>query len=262
MKTSIFYFSGTGNSLAVAKDLADELNNGTDTIEILPIAKFYDHESIKIDADNVGIIFPVYCHDVPLIIEEFSKKLDMDDTYIFGIATYNKEPGNALFNLNKLLEKKGTGLSSGFHISMPGNSVLVLDLTTSDEENEKRFIETTKKISSIAVAVKKRKHLGIEGSYNSDEKYESKSYLKDIYKVADQFWITEECNNCGICVTVCPRNNVEMATDKIIWHENCEHCLACLHWCPQIAVQNGDNSQKCRRYQHPEISLEEIIAQR
>ena len=262
MKTTIYYFSGTGNSLAVAKDIARELNSRSNITEILPIAKLSSQKSIKVEADTIGIVFPVYCHDISPIVDEFTKKLKLSDTYIFGIATYNIEPGNALFNLNAILEKKGNRLASGFQISMPGNSVLVIDHTTSDEENEKRLIEEKKKVKTIIEAVKSQKSLGIEGSYDPNEKYEIKAYLKNIYRVADKFWVTEKCNQCGICEEVCPRKNIERVNEKIIWHKNCEHCLACLHWCPQGAIQNGDNSQNCRRYHHPDISVEEIMAEK
>lgn len=262
MKTTICYFSGTGNSLAVSKDIARELNSRSIDTEILPIAKLCSLKSIKIESDTIGIVFPVYCYDIPPIIEEFTKKLELSDTYVFGIATYNKQVGNALFNLNAILEKMGSRLASGFNISMPGNSVLIIDNTTTDEENEKRFIEEKRKIKTIAEAVISQQSLDIEGSYNPDEKYEIKAYLKNIYKVADQFWVTEKCNQCGICEEVCPRKNIERVNEKIIWHKNCEHCLACLHWCPQGAVQNGDKSQNCRRYHHPDISVEEIMAEK
>ena len=130
MKTNLYYFSGTGNSLAVSKHLAIELEKDKKNIvEVIPIAKFNSESTVRTDADIVGIVFPVYCHDVPNIVREFSKKINLNGAYTFGIATYNKEPGNSLFNLNSLLEENGSNLSAGFEISMPGNSVLVMDLT-------------------------------------------------------------------------------------------------------------------------------------
>lgn len=259
MKTAIYYFTGTGNSLAVSKDLAAELDEGKHVVDILPIAKFYDQDSIKVDADTIGIVFPVYCLDIPPIIKTFAKKLNLNGAYVFALATCNGSPGNALFNLNTLLEKQGNRLASGFHISMPGNSVLAIDLTTNDEENEKRFGEEKIKIKSIAEAVKNKKHLGIEGKFNPDEKYEAKVYLDNIYKVQQQFWVTESCNQCGICQDICPKKNIEMIGKEIIWHDNCEYCLACLHWCPNAAIQNGEISQNCRRYHHPDITLKEML---
>jgi ferredoxin len=264
VKTLITYFSGTGNSLAVSKDLARELNVSGNVAKVLPIAKFCDGNLIGIDADTdaIGVVFPVYCHDVPDIVAIFVNRLEVPDKYFFSIATYNLDPGNALFNLDSLLKKKGAHLSSGFHIAMPGNAVLAIDLTTTDDENQRRFVEEKRKIKTIAEAVRSKKAIGIEGNYNPSDTYDAKKYLDNIYKVTEKFWVTEECNRCEICVTVCPKKNIEMTSDKIVWHRNCEYCLACLHWCPKAAIQNGDISQSCRRYHHPEVSLKEMVAQR
>jgi ferredoxin len=259
MNTSIYYFSGTGNSLAVAKDIARELNSPSNIVELIPIAGLSGQKTIKITADTIGIIFPVYYHDMPPIIEEFISKLDLSDSYIFSVATYNQDAGNALSNLNSILGRKGSRLASGFTIQMPSNFALFVDLTTTDEENEKRFIEEKRKIKEIAEVIKDRKASGIEDCYNPDEKYELKSYFYSVYKMPDQFLVTEKCNQCGICEQVCPKNNIQMVDGKIIWGQNCEHCLACLHWCPEEAIQNGSDSHKCRRYHHPDISVKEMI---
>jgi flavodoxin len=81
VNTTIYYFTGTGNSLAVSKDLAAELlaakllaaelNDRKHSIDILPIAKFDDQDSITVDAEVIGIVFPVYCLDVPSIVKAF-----------------------------------------------------------------------------------------------------------------------------------------------------------------------------------------------
>ena len=46
MHTNIYYFSGTGNSLAVARAIAEKVN-GT----VMPISSAMDRECIAIDAD-------------------------------------------------------------------------------------------------------------------------------------------------------------------------------------------------------------------
>ncbi|MCP4133050.1 MAG: hypothetical protein GY754_18940 [bacterium] len=258
MKTNLYYFSGTGNSLAAAKELSVEL---TGEVEILPIAKLMGQEKIEPHADSVGILFPVYCHDIPVIVEQFAKKLNITNSYVFGIATYNKVPGNSLFNLDAILKKTGPGLSAGFEICMPGNSVLVLDFTSSDEENAIRFKNQKEKIKVIGGIINEKKPVGIEGAFDKDDKYESKIFLKEQYKVPQQFWTTESCTACGICVKVCPKNNVKLENKKVSWQDDCEHCLACLHWCPEKAVQSGENTINFRRYTHPEISVAEIISQ-
>ncbi|MHB8061223.1 MAG: EFR1 family ferrodoxin [Ruminiclostridium sp.] len=258
MSTTIFYFFGTGNSLAVAKDLERELQ---EAVELVPITKLTKEKEISIDSDVMGIVFPVYLHDIPRIVEEFTKKLILKDPYVFAICTYNKEPSNALFNLNSKLSQNGKQLNAGFRIIMPGNSVIAMDLTTSDEENQRRFIKEKKKIKQIAEVIKKRSNILIEGQFDKDENYDSKNYIDYIYKVAEKFWTNDKCNLCDMCTKLCPKNSIEIVNDKVVWKDNCEKCLACLHWCLQAAIENGDISPMCRRYHHPEISIMDIINQ-
>jgi ferredoxin len=144
---------------------------------------------------------------------------------------------------------------------MPSNSVIVMDLTTSDEENQKRFIEEKRKIKQIAKIINEQKSTGIEGIFNKDEKYELKDYIDNIYKVTENFWTNDKCNLCNVCTKICPKNSIEIVDNKVTWKDNCEKCLACLHWCPKNAIENGEVSPICRRYHHPEISITDIINQ-
>ena len=257
MKTTLYYFSATGNNLAVARDLAKEL---TEPVEIIPIAKLIDEEVIRNESDVVGIIFPVYLRDIPKIVEEFVKRLVVKEgVYLFAICTYHKDSFNALFNLDTLLKQSSIRLSAGFRINMPGTSVVVVDYTSTDEQNEVRLREEKERVKKIAEVIKERSDFGIEGAYNQEEVYESRNYIRNVYKMVEQFWVEDSCNLCGICTKVCPRGTVKIVDQKVVWNGTCENCQACLHWCPMQAVQNGTNSEKCRRYHHPDIHISEIM---
>jgi flavodoxin len=55
--TKIYYFSGTGNSLSIAKDLQSTLKN----VELLSIAELMRRPGeIVIKGDVIGFVFPVY----------------------------------------------------------------------------------------------------------------------------------------------------------------------------------------------------------
>ena len=64
MSTGIYYFSGTGNSLYVAKDIAAK-TVGT----LVPIASVVGSNVIKVDSEVIGIVFPVYYGELPVIIK-------------------------------------------------------------------------------------------------------------------------------------------------------------------------------------------------
>jgi len=68
-KKTIFYFSGTGNSLQVSKDIAEQLGD----IELISIPNIINNDIIQVQAESIGIVFPVYMLGLPLIVEDFIK---------------------------------------------------------------------------------------------------------------------------------------------------------------------------------------------
>ncbi|MGZ7136213.1 MAG: hypothetical protein ACXVHY_10080, partial [Methanobacterium sp.] len=68
-KAEIYYFSGTGNSLIVARDIAEKMNGN-----LISIPSVMDKQSLTTDADVIGIVFPVYyvgLANIPLIVQQF-----------------------------------------------------------------------------------------------------------------------------------------------------------------------------------------------
>lgn len=114
MKTVIYYFSGTGNSLAVAKELAKALEG---VVELLPIIGCEEKQGVEIDADLLGLVFPVYFFSTPNIVRAFLKKLVFkSEPYIFAMVTCNAQPGHSLYSLKRILKLKGESLAAGFTI--------------------------------------------------------------------------------------------------------------------------------------------------
>ena len=49
--------------------------------------------------------------------------------------------------------------------------------------------------------------------------------------------ITERCNGCGLCGSVCPQNCIDFEkTPAVIIKEHCLHCGNCFSVCPQKAI--------------------------
>ena len=83
MKTTLIYFSGTGNSFYCAKEIAKELGE----TEIIPITIFNNEENIAINSEIIGFIFPVYFADLPDIFKKFIMNIvPAENQYFFTIA--------------------------------------------------------------------------------------------------------------------------------------------------------------------------------
>ena len=79
------------------------------------------------------------------------------------------------------------------------------------------------------------------------------------YKKDKDFWTDGNCNGCGICLKVCPANNIIMNDGKPQWQHKCEQCVACLQWCPEKSIQYKKATAKRGRYHHPDVEVTELF---
>ena len=130
--TAIYYFQGTGNSYAVARDISEKLDG-----EMIPIAKLEALESIRVSENILGLVFPDFHSSLPNIVRRFVNKLeDIQETYVFGV-------------------REGE-LAAGFAVRMPynyiiptfnsGNPIIRVKLDTKSQEKQQiKFSEWKKK---------------------------------------------------------------------------------------------------------------------
>jgi len=257
MKTTLFYFSGTGNCLKLSRDLAKELKDAN-TVSIPDVI----NSDIKISSECIGIIFPVYCFGAPLIVTEFINKLKLDkEKYVFVIATYGGWAGSAIAQLEKQFKNKGIMLSAGYGFVMPGNYTPFYGAIPTDKQN-KMFDKEINKIKKIVPLIKEKKVSKLEKNLPFIDFLVTRLFKKIIvprlHNEDKGFWVDSRCNGCGVCVKVCPVNNIELRDGKPVWLHKCEQCFACLQWCPQEALQCGKNTPGRKRYRNPEVALQDF----
>ena len=261
-KDIILYFSGTGNSLQVAKDISSKLGN----FELCAIASLKDKEEINIKSKTVGIIFPVYYARLPLIVEKIVSKLKINkDTYVFAVVTYGGAPAEVLGKLNKVLQNGGSTLNSGFLLHMPGNNIFAYN-PSSLKRQSKIFEREKSKVKKISDIIRERKDYKCEASKLVIDIIIDRVFIKTTDKIMEnfhrrdeEFWINDNCNGCKLCEKICPVNNIEFNLDKPVWKHNCEQCTACIQYCPKEAIQWGIKTIKRKRYRNLSIKVTELI---
>lgn len=256
LKTTIYYFTGTGNSLKIAKDLSQK----SEYTELVQISKDIIPKNNTANG-KVGLVFPIYFWGMPSIVKTFIEKLHIEEnSYIFAIANCGGIVGAGFSQLEKTLKIKGLELSASYKIKMPDNYQMIYQVPSKENQNElfkiqeKQIIEIAENVKSNKVL--KSKYAGdfiisnignvMSGSFNPQNKDKN-------------FWINEKCNGCGTCIKVCPVNNINMSNNKPQWQHDCEQCLACMQWCPQKAIQYKKSTIKKGRYTNPYVNLSEII---
>jgi ferredoxin/flavodoxin len=262
MRTAIYYFTGTGNTLAIARNLAAELGN----TELIPISEVMGPPEVVADADTVGIAYPVYFLDMPGIVREFVQKLRFaGKPYIFGITTCGERPGGALFSLKSLLEEKGAVLSAGFAFVMPENYIGPVDLMRDAPHWEEKYTAAKSRIPAVAEAIRERRQAVPEGNGSALLRIGgsiTRTLAITLYNTPRRFRATEKCNRCRTCERICPVQNITVTEDAVRWGKNCTQCYACIHWCPKEAIEIGGRTSGKPRYHHPDVTFADMLHQR
>ncbi len=262
METTIYYFTGTGNSLKVARDLSKHL----DDCELTSIAKVWQNENIVSTSKKVGIVFPLYYYGLPKIISDFLNKTNFDKTdYIFTVITMGGEwEGVSLKQLEKILRAKSKTLNAGFLVSMPNNFIFDMDVSPKDQEKE--LLEKSRnQIANIAESIKKNvlnMEIDIDQKRGRSIEKLNATFHKEVNESDKNFLVSEICNNCGICEKVCPVNNIILVEGKPQWQHKCQQCLACINFCPEEAIEYGKKTLGRGRYHHPDITVKDLLNQK
>lgn len=261
MKNTIYYFTGTGNSLATAKKIAASL----DDCDLVPIASFRETSGDVVpSSERVGIVCPVYFAGLPAMVRSFAERLDVTRVpYIFSVLTYGGGgEKSALAQLDGILKKRsGRGLSAGYSVMMPGNYILMYEPPTG--KKQEAILSTAdlniRKISED-IRVGREDPLPRSLIWWILHTLIYPRFLSRVHNKDRKFSVNDECTSCGICVTICPAGNIELVEKKPVWNHHCELCCGCIHLCPAKAIQAGKKTAGRERYRNPEIKIPEIDA--
>ena len=260
MDTTIFYYTGTGNSLWVARKVADAL--GGASLVSIPEYKAGKETTIS---DTLGLIFPVYIWGVPAPVVRFVDSLKgYQPVYIFAVAVNGGQVSNTLVQLQKIMAVDGLKLCSGFDIPMPSNYI-PWGGPGPKEKQRRKFEQAQEKISRIADTIRNKACLPVERGPLWQRILFSTIYKMSFSHVPEldkKFWADEKCTSCGICEKVCPAENITLEEGEPVWHHRCHQCFACLQWCPTEAIQYGKRTPKYERYHHPEVVLKDVLKSR
>jgi ferredoxin len=284
VRTDIYYFSGTGNSLHVAKELQARIPQ----TQLIPIVSLLGESNVEASAETVGLVFPQYASSTPKLVDRFVGKLDLEAaSYMFAIATRGGTSCYAFDHLDKLLKKTGRRLDAFFVLTMPsGSEPLVEDYPSKITEERIATLESgmLKRLDSIQETITSQApHREEDCSSTAPAPAFLRPYIPIIKllephliplgKLVESrfgFYADTKCNGCGLCERVCLAQKIRLVEGKPVWQKEaeCFGCLACLNFCPETSVQIASTwylrswTPQNGRYHHPQITAKDIAEQK
>ena len=235
---TIFYFTGTGNSLFAARKIADAMD-----ARLISIPQVFGGMQNYYMDDCIGFVYPQYANGLPKMVRTFIKDNVFMAEYFFAVDLWSFIHINALGEIASLIP-----LNYGAYLKTPNNFIFLLSspknpgiiLNKAEKRLEKIISDITNRRSKT---IKPKKGIGNATKYFGESK----------------FMITADCTMCGTCAKVCPANNIDIdVDDKIKFDNKCENCFACVNLCPAHAIYSKTVMLKRRQYRNPLISTSEI----
>jgi len=283
LKIEIFYFSGTGNSLHVARELQRRIPES----KLVPIIHLLCQDNIKTSADTIGFVFPCFCLTIPIPLHDLLKKIDLTSAqYIFAICTRGGSHSEAFEYLNKVIKKQDRHLNAQVNVNMPWNHMIDQNLPAITNSQETiRHLESLmqSKLERFAKSIITRDSfiesdmdVNLELSFGikmfdllvpKSLNYKAHNYM---YQHLVRFYSDSECTGCGTCERVCLSERIKLINGKPVWKQNakCYACLACINYCPKRAIQVESRfpirsrTSENDRYHHQLVTYKDIADQR
>lgn len=264
-KRIILYFTGTGNCLYIARQLAG--NDG----EVLSIPQTVKAGRYDFDADEIGLVYPIYGHMPPYMVRQFIGKAKLNADYKFAVLTYGARKCDAVEIWNRISHKAGNRFDYIGTIMMVDNWLPNFDMN----EQIKMDKHIPENLAKITADIDSRKHW--HEPVTEEERQQHQGFLQRsgidpetgfLMKSEKCFTVTDACIACCVCTHVCPRGNYELTSKGVGIAGDCEFCFACIQNCPQKAIQfvrsedgsfpDGTEKNPDARYRNEHVSLMDI----
>lgn len=243
----VFYFSGTGNSQFVAKEISEHIQD-----EIVSINRLLKKNEAGEFRSETPLVFvtPTYAWRIPKIVEKWLSKAKFHgNKNAYFTLTCGDSVGDAAFHAKKLCEKNGLIFRGLAPVIMPENYLALF--STPEKDECQKIVEKAKPLAEVLARLIEKGEDFPAQSISIKDKVLS-GIINDIYYpliVKDKgFYANDKCISCGECEEVCPINNIKIVSEKPKWHGDCTHCMACIARCPTEAIEYKKASKGRRRH--------------
>lgn len=242
----IYCFSGTGNTLHVAKMLAPRIGH---ELTVFDADDLRNPSEAKLQCDDRLIVwaFPTYSWGVPPVVRNLIREASLqfpEGSLHIAVTTCGDDIGNLAKMFRRAISDRGYNAGAVFSVAMPNTYVMMKGFETDPETLARQKIEASqKRVDHISRAI-------LDGHTSPSDDITVKGGFAAfktgvIYPWFVRFDMSPRgfnvdktlCLRCGRCGKVCPMRNIDFDTEHHpVWGDKCAFCTACYHVCPVHAI--------------------------
>lgn len=233
MKVKIIYFSGTGNTKAIASGYAkvlDQMGHEVEAVSIETLNQLGEHDLLIVGG-------PIYAGNMPHELVQWVRRKVTNSTEPKKAIVFSTSAGlknaNGVNSIAKKLMKKGYEVMDMTCFEMPRNFYIDKYDPTPEAIQKQQFIEAAKRIKDSIQAIDNAKAINVTASVLMID------ILADVFSLmaksmGNNFKIDSSCIQCGVCEKNCPKQNILSSEKEYL--NRCILCTRCIHNCPVNAI--------------------------
>ena len=221
------YFSPGGTSRAIVEYFTSQLDEKRPVS--LDLLRHKEHTDRRFGPDDLLVVnMPVFAGRLPLPVPAMLSGFKAQRTPAVALVTYgNREYEDALLELCDILSSGGFEvIGAAAFIARHSIFPRVAADRPDDKDKQKIAAFAAQCASKLATTGKSRL---LSTRVNGNRPY------RDIPPIPFKPNGDDACNDCGLCVELCPVQAIDPATPRQTDPERCISCTACVYNCPQHA---------------------------
>lgn len=258
MEFAILFFSGTGNTELIAKEIQRRLEHKGYVADVVNLEDKERLERISFENKIIGIGYPIYKYSYPEILNELFPVLERigNQQRYFQFATYARFEGYALKEFSGRLHKIGHQLIAEGLFKAPSCGIEARKDESGYDWESVMFFENdiNHKLDALVeeILLAQVKSTKSEIMNQSPLKRIVKAVVKGVERTNyPKLQIDrDKCTVCGLCALKCPDHNLVNGGTHIEINNQyeCLHCLRCINHCPANAIIFGKLTKGYNRY--------------
>lgn len=269
---SLLYFSGTGNTAYVVRQLRQRLADAGHVCQVLAADQLWARcgrapgcrgdaamaaerlDEFLRDSTDLILAYPTYASDIPLPLKELLPLLpEVDGVRLSVVSTCALSGADGCDLPERMLASKGYRAMIAAYVKMPNNFKLppvnAPEIHNGSELD--RFYQSASETLDEISHHLLRQEIQIEGrtiigrllgvAQRATEHMMHGAIVRHLFATA-------QCTHCRLCAMTCPMGNITFDQGYPEFGQDCCACLRCYSSCPRHAIQVTDKTRDREKY--------------